>query len=531
MDLSEWGANVGEEARKNFNVWLQNGFYEKYLSGPHVLDIGFDGYIDNVTPVTPTAIGVGINYPGYDGKVLPFADGSQDAVFVSHCLEHIEDYRTVLADWFRVLRVGGHLIVAVPHQYLYERSLVLPSRFNLDHRRFYTPASLLVEVEESIDPLNYRVRMLIDNDRGFDYDVEPEEHAVGCYEILLVIEKIARPAYSEEIAAPPKIHTITRGTFSTLPRPSADNPVMAVSSGAPPKSIIAFKMDHLGDFLLATPALENLRRAFPEAELTFVCGDWNEKAARDLGIFNEIIPFSLFERNAALNEVTSLSDRLKSFKQCVAGRKFDLAIDLRVDSDTRVILQQVNAGLRAGFGQKRIFPFLDVALPYVSPTATNRPIDDFFDASLFQGCFGDHKGPEIVLPGDIYPQGVNIIFGPYKPVVPARYHLRLLMADDHGTAPACDYDIVYGRGSRKLTAGKCEDIATTGIWVDVDDPIDDLEIRVFGRGVEVSPFKFRGCTISKVGQMAGPHQTEMMAMLVALIQQRALFPPSEERVK
>ena len=32
MDLSEWGANVGEEARKNFNVWLQNGFYEpRYL--------------------------------------------------------------------------------------------------------------------------------------------------------------------------------------------------------------------------------------------------------------------------------------------------------------------------------------------------------------------------------------------------------------------------------------------------------------------------------------------------------------------
>jgi predicted SAM-dependent methyltransferase len=72
----------------------------------------------------------------YSGKRLPFGSASQDALFVSHTLEHIDDYRGSIADWFRVLRVGGFLIIAAPHQFLYERSLSLPSRFNADHRRF-----------------------------------------------------------------------------------------------------------------------------------------------------------------------------------------------------------------------------------------------------------------------------------------------------------------------------------------------------------------------------------------------------------
>jgi SAM-dependent methyltransferase len=527
MDLSGWGENVGEEARKNFGIWLHDGFFQKYLSGEYILDIGFDGYLDNVTPITPRAIGVGINYPGYDGKTLPFPESSQDAVFVSHCLEHIDDYRTVIADWFRVIKVGGHLIIAVPHQYLYERSLTLPSRFNMDHRRFYTPASLLREIEESIDPIHYRVRQLVDNDRDFDYAIEPEQHACGCYEILLVIEKIARPAYADALNAPPRIRTISPGAYSSLPRPTGDNPIRAIAATGSPRSIIAFKMDHLGDFILATPALANLRQSFPDAQITFVCGAWNANAARDLGIFDEVIAFSLFERNAALNEVTPIRERLKSFEALVAGRTFDLAIDFRVDPDTRVVLEHVEARMRAGIGTKRQFPFLDIALPFISPTLANRPQEAFFDAASFSACFGENRGYEIVVPRDTYPRGVNLIFGPYKPFLPARYLFRLLLADDQGHIPPCDYDIVYDSGSRKLDAGSCEEIATAGVWLDINEPIESLEIRLFSRGEEVRPFTFRGCTVQKVGQMEGPHQAEMMALLTALVQQRAAFSPVE----
>ena len=187
--------SVGTEARKSYAQKLRSGFIEAYLGGERVLDIGYKGYGEDAVPIVPQAIGVDLDYPGYDGRRLPFADGSQDAVYSSHCLEHITDHAGALQDWFRTLRVGGFLIIAVPHQFLYERKLGLPSIWNADHKRFYTPAALLQEVEQALAPNSYRVRHLADNDRDYDYGILPDRHAGGCYEIELVLEKIRQPEW------------------------------------------------------------------------------------------------------------------------------------------------------------------------------------------------------------------------------------------------------------------------------------------------------------------------------------------------
>jgi SAM-dependent methyltransferase len=138
-----------------------------------------------------------MDYPGYDGTRLPFPDGSQNAVFASHCLEHIQDVRASLADWYRVLETGGYLLIFVPHKYLYERRPAPPSAMNPDHKRFYTPATLLADVEESLPVNGFRVRHLVDNDHDYDYAQSLDGYPEGCYEIELVIQKIARPAYSD----------------------------------------------------------------------------------------------------------------------------------------------------------------------------------------------------------------------------------------------------------------------------------------------------------------------------------------------
>jgi len=192
---------IGLEARKTLERKLRNGFIDRYLSGPAILDIGYKGYEQDVVPILPHAIGIDLDYPGYDGHRLPFADASQDAVFSSHCLEHIADYRQALAEWFRVLKPGGHLVIVVPHQFLYEKRTGLPSRWNEDHKRFYTPASLMAEIEATLLPNSYRLRHLADNDFGYDYGVGPEQHAGGCYELELVIQKIQPPAWG--LVAPP----------------------------------------------------------------------------------------------------------------------------------------------------------------------------------------------------------------------------------------------------------------------------------------------------------------------------------------
>jgi SAM-dependent methyltransferase len=65
------------------------------------------------------------------------SDNSYDFVFSSHCLEHLMDPVTGLRNWFRILRPGGHLIITVPDEDLYEQG-VWPSTHNRDHKQSFT---------------------------------------------------------------------------------------------------------------------------------------------------------------------------------------------------------------------------------------------------------------------------------------------------------------------------------------------------------------------------------------------------------
>ena len=192
------GRPVGGESRKSFDQKVETGFWRRFITGPKVLDIGFRGYeeVKGVVPISPGAIGVDLNYPGYDGRTLPFEDESQDAVYSSHCLEHIVDYAHTIRDWLRVTKFGGHIITVVPHAYIYEKRRHPPSKWNDDHKRFYTPESLLAEFEEALPPNSYRVRYLEDNDSDYRYQDDASAPPRGCYEIVLVVEKIRPPPWT-----------------------------------------------------------------------------------------------------------------------------------------------------------------------------------------------------------------------------------------------------------------------------------------------------------------------------------------------
>ena len=69
-----------------------------------------------------------------DAQVLDgLADDTFDFAHSSHCLEHMRDPHAALAAWVRVVKPGGHLIITVPDEDLYEQG-VFPSTFNTDHK-------------------------------------------------------------------------------------------------------------------------------------------------------------------------------------------------------------------------------------------------------------------------------------------------------------------------------------------------------------------------------------------------------------
>ena len=70
--------------------------------------------------------------PASVDKLEMFADASIDTVFSSHTLEHIVDYEATLADWWRVVRPGGYLILYLPHREHYP-NIGMPGS-NPDHK-------------------------------------------------------------------------------------------------------------------------------------------------------------------------------------------------------------------------------------------------------------------------------------------------------------------------------------------------------------------------------------------------------------
>jgi ADP-heptose:LPS heptosyltransferase/predicted SAM-dependent methyltransferase len=76
-----------------------------------------------------------INGDGTDLSL--FADDSLDFVFSSHFLEHVEDYKSALKEWWRVIKPDGYLVLYLPHKDLYPN--IGEEGANPDHKHDYHP--------------------------------------------------------------------------------------------------------------------------------------------------------------------------------------------------------------------------------------------------------------------------------------------------------------------------------------------------------------------------------------------------------
>jgi len=198
---------VGFESRKAYRRRCETGFWDAFVAGPKILDIGYKGGEEGVMPILPGSVGVELNRVSCNGTILSVSgdhyianmeNESVDTIHCSHMLEHVSPPRQYIQQWWRLLRVGGTLIIMVPHAFLYERQVKMPSRWSPEHLRWYTPATLLAEIEAYLPPNSYRVAHLADVDDGYDYSLPVDVHPRGCLEIELVLRKIQPPSWSVE---------------------------------------------------------------------------------------------------------------------------------------------------------------------------------------------------------------------------------------------------------------------------------------------------------------------------------------------
>ena len=435
-------------------------------------------------------------------------------------LQDLPDYRSALQGWFEQVAIGGYLIVVVRHAFLYDRQLTLPSPWRPEQRRLYTPALLLQEVEEALVPNSYRIRWLGDLDSQYDYRLEPDTEPLGDSDIALVLERIAAPAWSlhrepQEVGSLPR--TTTDFAFEPL--------VTRVEEGRRPAAdrILVLKLDHVGDLIMGLPALERLRRYFPHAKIDLVVGSWNAIMARELGVADKVIAFDAFPRNSS-EEEANVEATLGVFRSLVADQ-YDLAIDLRTDTDTRTLLRAVKAPVKAGIGTRSRFPFMHIALPL---DATRNEAARARDERIGHGTFsaqGSAARGHFALRSDkaTVERDCAILWGPYLALDPGDYIFDFFLdLEENRGEGLLKLDVALDRGTavaQMIVSGP----ATFQLPFRVDKPKTLFEARIWA--VEDHPsisFSFHGGRLLQKGPGNLLHQSEYSTLLVELIKLRLL---------
>jgi hypothetical protein len=443
------------------------------------------------------------------------ASASHETVLALGLLQDLADYRGALRTWVGALRTGGHLIVSVPHAFLFDRQLQLPSRLRPTQRRLYTARSLLDEVEEALTPNSYRVRMLYDDDSGYDYlaarsliDAVPEA-PTGHSAIVLVLEKIAQPAWRLDAIEAPKLTTPDYAFEAPRTR------VEVIRTGMPEKVVI-LKLDHMGDFIMGLPGLEKARATFAGAEITLVVGSWNADMAREMGVADRVIAFDAFPRNSTEEEV-DVPGKVGLFRKLVPG-KYDLAIDLRTDKDTRVLLRAVDASIKAGVGTRAEFPWLDIFLPLdfnrnEPETAAERRYNHYAFSSQGSVIREAHR---LISEAHRVERDCAIIWGPFDHLRPGRYFFEPFIEIDKNTDGLLMLDV--GLDAKRAVQTTVPPLGETKLYFDVEEPNTRFEARVWT--VEAMPsvdFSFFGGRLVREGAASVLHQSEYLQLLIELV--------------
>lgn len=439
-----------------------------------------------------------------DPGTLP-APGSQQSIWARWLLQDIGDYRGALQSWLNCLGLGGFLVITVPHAFLYERQDAAPSLRRHPQRRLYTPRALAEEIEEALVPNSYRLRWLGDLDAGYDYQVDVP---LGQHDVAAVIERIAAPDWglTEQIkASPPPVDLFEsdRTRVELTARPSG-------------RRILALKLDHLGDFIMGIPALKRLRDNFPEAEITLVVGSWNESLARSLGVADRVEVFDAFPRNSA-EEEPDVPGKAALFDAQITG-SYDLVVDLRTDMDSRLLLRNIDAAMKAGIGLQSRFPFLDICLPLDTQIQHfDAAWAETIDPPRFSAQSYCRNSPySIHCPGgEIGEEGPAIIWGPYRALPPGDYLFEpfLEIESGHPGLIACDIALDTQRVAYAVSDTGVNELRFTSVK---DQAL--FEFRLFPvPGQPVADVRFYGGRLSKRGTASALHQSEYLILLVDLV--------------
>ncbi len=310
----------------------------------------------------------------------------------------------------------------------------------------------------------------------------------------------------------------------------------------PVRRILLLQLAHFGDFIIALPAMREVRRRFPDAHIRLVCGQWNIPPAAETGVLDEIRGYSYFPQQSRGWNGVPVED-MSAFAAATEGH-FDIAIDLRVDEDTRHLLARVDATLRCGIGSQQWFPGLNVALPTEHSkraNTTDRERVIWLAAERFSTTLRTLSPFNLRRRVTRSTQG-HVVFGPYVMLQPGEYSAWFDLSahpffGSIGTLAVLLEVVRDGEviASRTYHRGHVREIGSIGTEIGFDSgPIEakfEFRVHVSGRHLGVA-LDFRGVRLhldekpTRVNykpkfRPVEIHVGEQLSLLVALVHARA----------
>jgi heptosyltransferase-2 len=136
------------------------------------------------------------------------------------------------------------------------------------------------------------------------------------------------------------------------------------SGGDEIKKVLVFKLDHIGDVFLATPAIKELRLKFPNARITVIVGSWAKEVLEGNPWVDELISYDAYWHNRTKDRKLNIKETIRLIKS-LRKERYDIFFDMK--GDILAILLGFLCGIRrrVGFGNAGGGFFLTDEVPIV----------------------------------------------------------------------------------------------------------------------------------------------------------------------
>lgn len=151
-----------EMSKANARRQQDSRYRERWFVGRGIdIGCGPDKMDASLWPQVTEVIGYDQVLGDKDARFLPeITDNTFDFAVSSHCLEHMDNVKSTLTNWMRIIKPGGFLVVTIPEELMYE-SGQWPSRCNSDHKASFSLRAIPI-IPSSINVTNLLWKMNVD---------------------------------------------------------------------------------------------------------------------------------------------------------------------------------------------------------------------------------------------------------------------------------------------------------------------------------------------------------------------------------